>query len=388
MWINITKEIFDNSDFKGLNYLYQILSYNPTTSSKPRYNIVVDTEKIKESENFKKLASIEKSLLEFLDLEYAYYKTNSQNISYKISSKSNNLHFNIEEAVLFFTQPVSIILENNKNDSEFFLAIIKHFGNNNTYNKAQEHIDNAWLKFENAGGCGNIPNFLQGFLNQFKLIALKNNRNLFDYFRGIIIIDSDKEFQNQPIKGSHTNLLKKLKLLGFDTKDIINEESGEIINNNNSFHILEKRMMENYLPIEVFQEINRQIKNQDNQDLKDWLSVYLSLNRKEQIDFINIPDGFPPNENKFDNGKRKNVSSDLLKLYNLNITDINFEKLDKGFNFKGFNDKGILNTGNEFNVKNELPKWFKKGIITKRNLAQRDGKGELYQILEKIKILL
>ena len=60
MWINITKDIFDNSDFKGLNYLYQILSYNPTASTRPRYNIVVNTEKVKETDNFKKLNSYEK----------------------------------------------------------------------------------------------------------------------------------------------------------------------------------------------------------------------------------------------------------------------------------------------------------------------------------------
>lgn len=388
MWINITKDIFDNSDFKGLNYLYQILSYNPSTSSKPRYNIVVDTEKVKETENFRKLASVEKSLIEFLDLEYTYYKTYSQSISYKISSKSINSHFNIEEAVLFFTQPVSIILENNKNDSEFILAIVKHFGNNNTYNKAQEHIDNAWLQFENAGGCTNIPNFLQGFLNQFKLIAKKNNRNLSDYFRGIVIIDSDKEFQDQPIKDSYKNLFEKVKVLGFDILKIFDENSGEILNNNNNFHILEKRMMENYLPNEVFQEISRQINNQNNQDLKDWLDAYLSLVNNEQFNFINIPDGFPPNENKFENGIRKNVSNDVLKLFNLKSTDINFKKLDKGFDFKGFNDKGNLNTGKEFKVKNELPKWFKKEIITKKRLEQRDGVDELSQILQKINDLL
>ena len=386
MWINITKDIFDNSDFKGLNYLYQILSYNLTASTRPRYNIVVNTEKVKETDNFKKLNSYEKNLVEFLDFELSNYITTSE-IPYKITSKKGKLNYNIEEAILFLSQPVSIILENSKNDAEFIIAIIKNFGNKDGYNKAKEHLDNAWLQFENAGGCTNIPNFLEGFFRQFKDIGTKNNRNLYDYFRGIVIFDSDKEFQNQAIKNDHVKLLGKLLELGFDVSGII-DVNKKILNINKNFHILEKRMMENYLPKEIFLEISRQMNTQNNQELKDWLAAYLSLTDNEQIDFINIPDGFPPSENKFENGNRKNVSNDVLNLFQMQITHINFKKLDVGFNFKGFDDKGKLNTGKEFKVKNELPKWFKKELINKKNLEERDRNSELQRILDKITALL
>lgn len=387
MWINITKNIFEKSDFKGLNFLYQILSYYPSTSSRPRYNIIVDLEKIKNTPNFKKLESIEPNVVSFLEDELNYYVTSSST-PYKITSKKGEFNYNVEEAVLFLNQPVSIILENNKNDAEFILAIIKHFGKNDGYNKAQEHIFNAWLQFQNAGGCTNIPNFIEGFLNQFKAIAIKNNRNLLDYFRGIIIVDSDKEYKNQSIKAEHKKLLEKLSMLGVNTSEILNEATGEILNNNANFHILEKRMMENYLPKEVYLEIKRQVDRQENQDLKDWLTAYLNLSNKEQLDFLNIPDGFPPKEKKFENNIRKPVSIDILNLFELNKSDIHFEKLDKGFNFKGFDDRGDLNSSKDFNSKNEMPKWFKKEIITKKNLEERDGENELEHILQKINNLL
>jgi hypothetical protein len=171
MWINITKDTFDNSKFKSVNYLYQIISYKPEINQKPRYNIVIDVEKVKNSSNFQLLKTIEPSLEEFLEAEFNVY-ANGSDIPYQITSKKGKHNFNEEEAIIFLSQPVSVVLENNKNDAAFILAIIKHFGNNDEYNKPQEHIDNGWLVFENAGGCGNIPNFLEGFLNKFKHFLL------------------------------------------------------------------------------------------------------------------------------------------------------------------------------------------------------------------------
>jgi hypothetical protein len=368
MWINITKEIFDNADFKSLNFLYQILSWYPDGSS-IRYNIVVDTAKVKESDNFKKLSSVENNLEEFLDIEYAYFVTLPLSVSHKITPQKAQNNFNIEEAILFFSQSVSIVLENNKNDSQFIRAIITHFGKIEGKNKAQEHLDNGWLQFENGGGCSNIPNFIEEFLEKFRKIANKNQRKISDYFRGIIIIDSDKEFEQQPSK--HNSLIKKLEELGIDSSKI---------------HILEKRMMENYLPKEVFEDIKRQSVIQKNTELKDWLDVYVSLNDK-QMDYINISAGFPPNEGKHGpGGKRKPIDKNIESLFALNPTDINFRKLDKGFKFKGFDEKGNLKTGSSF--KDEFPNLFRKPIINKQNLKARDGNGELQQIVSKINQLL
>jgi hypothetical protein len=83
------------------------------------------------------LASIEPNLSSFLERNTTLLYTASPTIYKKITSQRGASNFNIEEAIIFLNQPVSIILENNKNDSEFILAIIKHFGNINNYNKAQ-----------------------------------------------------------------------------------------------------------------------------------------------------------------------------------------------------------------------------------------------------------
>lgn len=369
MWINITTEIFEKAEFKSLNFLYQILSWYPN-GSPIRYNFAIDTEKVKDTENFKKLSSIEKNLKEFLDIEYTDFKNSSASNSYKIAQKKARENFNIEEAILFFNQSVSIVLENNKNDSKFIRTVIRHFGKVvDGVNEVEEHLNNGWIQFENAGGCTNIPNFMEAFLARFKKIADKNNRDVSDYFKGIIIIDSDKEFENQPSK--HDILIQKLNDLGIDTSKI---------------HILEKRMMENYLPKDVFSDIHRQDAVKKDSDLKDWLEAYFNLTDK-QLDFVNISDGFPPKNNKYDgSGSRKSVATEILTLFSLSVTDENFKKLDKGFKFQGFDDIGNLKIGSSF--KEEFPNLFRKSIVNKQNLVVRDGNGELQLIANKITNLL
>lgn len=360
MWINITKEIFEKSEFKSLNFLYQILSWYPSDSCL-RYNIVVDTRNVINTKNFVQLSSVEKNLKEFLDIEYVNFTNTHSNISHKIAYKKKENNFNIEEAILFFNQPISIILENNKNDAQFIVSIINHFGFESGSNKSLEHLNNGWIEFENAGGCSNIPNFTEAFLNKFKKIAKKNNRNKSDYFRGVIIIDSDKEFENQISK--QNSVIEKLKLLGLDK----------------NVHVLEKRMMENYLPKEVFLEIKRQDSVKNNSSLKDWLDAYLNLEQKEQLDFINIYEGNLQ-------GNTNPTPNELTVLW----SDLgnNFQKLNSGFKFQGFKNDGNLKSSKESSFKNEMPDWFKKSFISKQNLEERDGKGELQDIQDKINKLL
>lgn len=145
--------------------------------------------------------------------------------------------------------------------------------------------------------------------------------------------------------------------------------------------------MENYLPRVVFEELNSQKSVTNNVDLKNWLDAYLNLGTEAQKDFINIPDGFPPKKDKFDStGARKLVQPEILQLFSLTEGDINFQKLDKGFTFKGFDGRGELKTGGSF--KEEFPNLFKKPVVNKHNLAVRDGKGELQNIANKISKLL
>ncbi len=141
-----------------------------------------------------------------------------------------------------------------------------------------------------------------------------------------MIIDSDEEYQNQPIKSAHKTILDKLRCLLIDVSGVL-DTSNLLTNQNKSIHILEKRMMENYLPKEVFQEIARQNSVRSNSDLKDWLDVYLNLTVKEQLDFINIPDGNL-------HGNHSTLPTELNTLWG--SLGGNFTKLNQGFKFYGF----------------------------------------------------
>ena len=61
MWIEIDSDIFQKSDFKGLNYLYQILSWYPNHSI-PRYKIFIDLLKVENTQNYEQLKGVEKRL--------------------------------------------------------------------------------------------------------------------------------------------------------------------------------------------------------------------------------------------------------------------------------------------------------------------------------------
>jgi hypothetical protein len=369
MWIEISKDVFEKADRKGLNYIFQILSWYPINSV-CRYNFFVDTKDVRNTDNYIFLDTIEEDFTNTLDSffnDFVNQSNDSSKSDYKVTYKKGKNNFNIEESIFFFNQPVSIILENNKNDSQFIKAILNHFDEKN---KLNEHLKNNWIKFENAGGCSNLPNFIEGFLNQFRELAIKNNRNLSDYFRGIIILDSDKDFPSQETK--HKSLIEKIS-------KFLSE---------NDVHILEKRAMENYLPIEVYKELLSQdiIRNYKNNILKDWIDAFLNLT-DEQQDFINISSGFPPNDDKYNADKiRKEVNIEILNFFNLDISDINFQKLDMGFKFPGFFNSSKLNTSLDF--KNEFPNLFKKSIVTKESLERRDRIGELKDIYLKINKLI
>ena len=319
MWIEIHKDIFEKSEFDGLDYLFRILSWYPQHSIK-RYNIFIDLEKIKSTENYSKFKLIQKDFDLFIDQQFNDFITESQNKNlkdYSVAIENRRNHpkiFNIEEAIRFFKQPVSIILENNKNDAYFIKAIIHHF---DSFGKVIEHLKNGWIKFENAGGCSNVANFIEGELKIFEDLALRNKKETFDYFRGMIILDSDKESMEQPIKTQYLNLESYL-----NSKKI----------NQDRYHFLEKRMMENYMPDEVFEEIEHELTRRDKK-LKSWIISY------KQLD---------------------SARKDFLKY---------FEDM-----------------GSEF--KTSFPKRFESANVNKYTLKARANSDELERILNKISQLL
>ncbi|RAU82785.1 hypothetical protein [Pontibacter arcticus] len=344
MWIEISKDIFESKNYKGFNYLLQILTWNPI-SSIARYNIVVESENIKETENYNLLSITDKQLI---DEEYNHYVNSSGQTKFHITTSLGPNNYNLEEAIRFFNQPVSIILENSKNDASFITALVSHYDRklDNGLRVIEEHINNGWIQFENAGGCSNVENFIEGKLQSFNSLSLIHGKQNFSYLRCILILDSDKEYPTQRKKSQYEKLENYL-------------EANGII----PYHILEKRMMENYMPDEVFSELNNAVTS-------SWISVYLTLT-KDQKDYINIKNGFPKEYDQ--NGNRLPIKQDILNLYNISIH--NFNILDKGLNFPDF--------------KNKFPLLFSISTqVNKYTLSRRDGSNELERILEKIRNMI
>jgi hypothetical protein len=336
MIIEIKGDIFTGNDFKGLNYLIQILTY------KQRYELFVDLSIINDTTYYKRLdiddkneieSSFNKTILEGLDPNPKYLISENINMDYC---------FNVEEAIYFFNQPISIILENSLNDQYFLMAIIKYFDETG---EVQRQLDNGWIQFENAGGCGNVENFIKGKLQSFNNLSYKYNKEGYMYLRCFVLLDSDKEYPNEPLKNEFQSLLIFLN------------------NNHILSHFLEKRCMENYMPDDVFNKIVHTSEQQS------WLATYLLLS-VEQKSFLNISRGFSKKDgNGMSLKNRQNLKQEIQNFYS-NISQVTYEILDKGFALAHF--------------KNEFPKNFSDTLIDKTTLQNCCSSNELQDILDKI----
>ncbi|SHN45784.1 hypothetical protein [Chitinophaga sp. CF418] len=342
MWIEIKKDIFENlSDFKSLNFLLQLLTWTPDGSVQ-RYQVLIDFDKVGQFDSYKQISPFDKELIaaEFDNFvmtggKTRYYVTND--------NKTPNT-FNLEESIRFFIQPASIILENSKNDALFIEAIIHHFDGKieNGRQLLKEYINNGWIQFENAGGCGNVKNFIEGKLQSFNNLAQRNNRPNHHYLRCIVVLDSDKHYPGQPQKHEYDALEKYLQ--------------GISVTN---YHILEKRAMENYIPDDV---IIKELNGKANQS---WINVYKYLT-VDQKDFLSY-------NTDFSRGEDGKIFLPPLIAAVYVLSQANLEILHKGIEYPRFKD--------------EFPKLFNNALVNKKTLRDRAGSNELEIILDKIKSL-
>ena len=217
----------------------------------------------------------------------------------------------------------------------------------------KEHIENGWIKFENAGGCSNIKNFIEGELKSFEDLASRNNRDMFDYYKAFIVLDSDKEYENQSQKQQYNILIQFLNSINIDSS---------------KYHILSKRMMENYMPDEVFDEIFLELtSSKDDTYLKKWINVYKNLS-SSQKDYLKYYDGFSYD---FDG-----LIPEVKAIYE-NQQGVNFEILRNGFKYKGKS------------FKNKFPlKFSTSSRVNKHTLENRANSNELKGVLDKITKLI
>lgn len=357
MIVEFDQTVFNSANFKGINFLLQLCTY------KNRYEVFADlTSTVSNSTVFKSLSYDDQQLLEQIynaGIQGQTPATGSQIVvpNYKICiNPSTNVELGIEEAIRFLIQPVSIILENSLNDSHLMKTIFKHFDNSG---KLLTYLENGWIQFENAGGCDNICNFLEGKIQSFNNLP-KNNRS---YLRCFVLIDSDRLYPNSPLPSSKSKTEKFLKDEHHQTPVSI-----PILI---PYKILEKRAMENYLPFEAYQEIT-------NTNFDNWKNTFVHLSNSQK-DYLNIEVGFSK-KNDIGNPKkdRNAVNVETNNLY-LNLSQADYDILNTGLAQIG-------------DFKTAFPLFFNSNHVTKATLLLRAGgteeDNEFLDIINKIYELL
>jgi len=336
MRVEILKNVFEHHSaghLRAINYLLQIILY------KGRYVLSIDDDDVKKTNVFSNLHqtdqdAINQSIIASVLGSY----TPDCVVQMDGDTYQEEKKFNVEEAIKYLTQPVSIVVENSLNDAYFLRALFRCFDISNRLN---EMCDNQWLKFENAGGCSNIINFLNGKLDSYQ----KKSK----FFRCFVLVDSDLTYPAEDFKHNHL-------------KDYF-------IKYSISYHFLEKRMVENYVPDDAFEKWKTK-------ELGLWINAFLHLS-EEQKDYFNIPVGF---------FKEKDGDIQIFDSLNVNVQSLYHDLSDGNFNH--------LKNGFKLpNFKTEFPKIFEdSSVIYKKSLEKKtshqQNKDELQEVVNKIKNLI
>jgi hypothetical protein len=297
-----------------------------------RYDFYLDDENILDSEWIQNARFENRDILmEAFERTIQNSITNDLTI-FNINDPENNI-YTIDEALFILEKPVYIFLENAVNDQNFILGLLTNFKKRGQ--KSLRFIRSEWLVFQNGGGKNDIINQIENKLTSFNQKSLDNKY----YLRAIVIVDSDK---NNPTDVNESNNLL------------------EVFCNQNdiSLHILEKREIENYMPIQMLYEIN-DINNNKVETLEN-------LNPTQQ-DYYDLDSGF--------NRKSKNGIDDIFS----SLTNEEYNTLKNGFS-------------EEIKTKSEVPKLFLNSKLTRDLLTEKcshqQDSNELLNIIDKINRLL
>ncbi|MEH1935730.1 MAG: hypothetical protein V7L14_18935 [Nostoc sp.] len=168
----------------------------------------------------------------------------------------NNDEIHPSDAYKIINERSIVIIENYPNDWKFIKSLIEkyeHFARRKSiYQLIKKALDNRYLFYDHAGGSG-IQKQIQGWKESVY-------QNIYQY-KLIAIFDSDKKHPTD-FKGEYKNLIQYIKNRSIDTppsrNDIIYDDTDIIV-----WHMLHKRAIENYVPLNV---INENITNlNDNQ---------------------------------------------------------------------------------------------------------------------------
>lgn len=323
MWVEIKKDIFSsNPNVEELRKLIQDLCF------KHRYDFFIDINNIENESIFDEFYADNNAII------YQYFEryiTENPKIDLFVTNESKS-DFTVDEAIKYINKPFQIILENRNNDGYFLDALIREFKNKSK--KIIRFKKEDWLRYEMAGGSG-IVHYLEAEKKQY-------NGDI-KFLKCFVLLDSDLEYPQDPNP-------KRSKLV-------------EYFNDNRiPFYILEKREIENYIPLDVIYSINTN---------SEFVKTLIGLDSKF-IDFIDIQNGFQMNIETLRKSK-----PDIFDYFS-NLSEKEFDNLRYGLN-------------QEFeNFKNDYPKLF--GKATQEGLVERTNKqinpNELQYIIQKINDLL
>jgi len=227
--------------------------------------IDIDLEHLQSTEWYAELGKRDKK-----DIDRWFVRSTRKSNKKKTVSVSNNPNnnFNIRAGILFLKQPLVILIENKEYDSPFFEAIFQHFDKiNGELNDS--HINKFW-KYEHFAGSS-VDQVVNGEINnEFKNEVFKEPKKR--YLRYFVILDSDLLY---PSNINNTLESKKQFLI---EKEV-------------SFHVLQKREKENYMPESILKTLNKPYFNTVIKVFKN------EINRKR--DFFDFEKGFN-NKNKTD----------------------------------------------------------------------------------------
>jgi hypothetical protein len=169
---------------------------------------------------------------------------------------------NLQEYLKLLEGKFKIVLENRENDKNFLLAV----ATGNKKAALQKVIDKHFIEFENGGGVDGIKTYIEAECAKYPLQKM----------RMWAMFDSDMLYPDKPSKQS-----EKVRIRCCDL-DV-------------AHHQLQRRAIENYLPIPLLEALTEHKKNRD--EYKRKVRAFGKFSLEQRICF-NMRDGFKGDANR------------------------------------------------------------------------------------------
>lgn len=332
MIVHINSAVFDeDSNFQKLNHMFAFFEDEKHT--------LFLNEDISET---KWVNSTSKITREFCEVEFknSIYSSEKK-VNLRIDNENdveNDIYSVLDAYILLQNNPI-IFVENASSDGLFLSSIFNNF---TECDRVKKNIKKRWIELKGVGGKNEFIKEINNELKKYSYEKLPSER----YLRAIVIIDSDKKYPSESLSETH-NLIKNY----CDAKRI-------------KYHVLEKREIENYLPVEVFTNFPHD---------HAIVSSYINLTSVQQS-YYDLQNGF----------KRKSISSldknvqDLFK--GISTTDEKHLRIGFDGSIKGFSSK------------KEFPPLFKHPNISRKTLLKncelQENPEEIIEIIKKLEHLL